>query len=120
MYGKQALSEPLRNGAKLLIDRLEESRQPLHVPIWGGPNTLAQALDHMRKTMSAKKAAALRSRLRVYAISDQDDTGDWIRSTFPDVHYVVSVHGWGNYNMAQWRGIAQDLPGSDYSKVSPP
>lgn len=29
----------------------------------------------------------------VYAISDQDDAGPWIRRHFPGVPFVVSVHG---------------------------
>ncbi len=30
------------------------------------------------------------SKLRVYTISDQDDSGPWIRKTFPTLFYIVS------------------------------
>src|SRR5690606_41593476 len=51
---------------------------------------------------------ALLSRLRVYAISDQDDSGAWIRREFPDLFYIVSP---GGYDAATWRGIMQPEPG---------
>lgn len=78
LYGKEALSPevPLSDGAKLLIERLDESEEPLWVLCWGGTNVLAQALD---RTRHRSDSAKLRSKIRVYAISDQDDTGLWIR-----------------------------------------
>ncbi len=47
--------------------------------IWDGANVLAQALQHIERENSALVAAELRSRLRVYPISDQDDSGAYIR-----------------------------------------
>jgi hypothetical protein len=60
----------------------------------------------------------------VYAISDQDDTGPWIRANFPDVVYIASVHGWNQYGLAAWTGISGeayygfDAGGPDGTKVS--
>ncbi|KAH6988577.1 hypothetical protein EDB80DRAFT_865563 [Ilyonectria destructans] len=121
LYGKEALKPnvPLSNGAKLLVDRLEESPEPLWVLCWGGSNVLAQALQHIQQTRSASDAAILQSRVRVYAISDQDDTGLWIRTTFPHIFYICSLHGWSQYHLAAWTGISGDQDGgSDLSKVS--
>lgn len=67
---------------------------------WGGVNTLAQALQYIQSNYSEQEATTLWSRLRVYAISDQDDTGPWIRVNFPDVFYIVSVHAWNSYTVA--------------------
>lgn len=125
MYGKEALEPgvPLSAGSKLLIERLEESKEPLWVLCWGGTNVLAQALLH---TKDRSDSASLRSRIRVYAISDQDDTGLWIRLNFPDVFYVNSVHGWNQYGLATWTGISGDQyygfdqGGPDFSKLTKP
>lgn len=85
---------------------------------WGGVNTLAQALQYIQDTYSDQDAADLRSRLRVYSISDQDNTGPWIRASFPDVFYIVSVHAWNAYYMATWVGISKSLSGSNITTVS--
>jgi hypothetical protein len=110
LYGKEALgpSVPLSEGSALLIDRLDASERPLWVLGWGGANVIAQALDHVRRTRAESDAARLRAKLRVYTISDQDDTGLWIRVTFPDVFYICSLHAWGEYGMAAWVGISGD------------
>lgn len=118
VYGKEAFSQPLSDGASNLLHSLQRSKDPLWVIAWGGVNTLAQALQRMQTTYSAATAAELRSRLRVYAISDQDDTGPWIRTTFPDIFYIVSVHAWNAYAMAAWTGIAKALPGSNSTTVT--
>lgn len=85
---------------------------------WGGVNTLAQALQHLDNNYNATVAADLRSRLRVFTISDQDDTGPWIRTHFPDVFYIVSVHAWNSYVSATWVGIALDAAGSNTTTVT--
>ncbi|ENH71562.1 hypothetical protein FOC1_g10007800 [Fusarium oxysporum f. sp. cubense race 1] len=101
-YGRAALKEPISDGAKLLVKRLQESKEPLHVSLWGGANTLAQALQHIEKTKSREEAVDLRSRLRVYSISDQDDTGAYIRVKWPDVFFIVNVHGYREYRLGTW------------------
>lgn len=116
---------PLSEGGKHLLARLEAPlEQPLWVLCWGGTNVLAQVLHHIQKTHSPASAAALRSKLRVYAISDQDDTGSWIRNRFPDVFYIASVHAWNQYGLAAWTGISGDRyygfdhGGPDFSKMT--
>ncbi|MBN1985539.1 MAG: DUF1593 domain-containing protein, partial [Prolixibacteraceae bacterium] len=71
-------------GSEWIIKTLEkEDNRPLWVSVWGGPNTLAQALWKIRETKSKAEAKRLTDKLRVYTISDQDDTGIWIRKNFP-------------------------------------
>jgi hypothetical protein len=94
VYGKAALNMTLSDGAKLLLEALQESDEPLYVSSWGGTNTLAQALQYLANNLSPTDAAIQRAKLRVYTISDQDDTGAWIRAKFPDLHFIVSVHRW--------------------------
>jgi hypothetical protein len=50
-------------------------RAPLWITVWGGVNTLAQALLHIRETRSPADTEVFVSHLRVYSISDQDDAG---------------------------------------------
>lgn len=119
MYGKEALALPLSDGAERLVRSIEESTEPLWVISWGGTNVLAEALQHIRRNRSEKEEADLHARLRVYTISDQDDTGDWIRSTFPNVFYICSIHGFGSFDMSAWQGISHPNSRGDLSKVSP-
>ncbi|TLS27377.1 hypothetical protein PpBr36_04040 [Pyricularia pennisetigena] len=126
VYGMAAIGPdvPISPGGAHLVSRLEASAvdpRPLWVLLWGGANTLAEALFHTR---SRPDAALLRSRLRVYAISDQDDSAAWIRRTFPEVTYIASVHSWCSYGTAAWTGISGDAyygfdrGGPDATKIS--
>lgn len=122
IYGRLALQDdmPLSDGSALLIDRVDESEEPLWVLCWGGANPLAQAVNHVDKNRSAEDSALFRSKLRVYTISDQDDTGPWLRISYPDIFYICSVHGWSQYACAAWTGISgpTDPGGADPSQFT--
>jgi hypothetical protein len=77
--------------------------RPVWVSIWGGANVLAQSLWKVRQTRSPAELERFVSRLRVYAISDQDAAGYWVRREFPGVFYIVSPGS--NYRRATWSGI---------------
>ena len=98
-------------GSKLILaaaDRPDD--RPLWVSVWGGANTLAQALHDARRTGGPGDLERLVARLRVYAISDQDDAGPWLRQEFPGLFYVVSPSDQGHqhYARATWTGISGD------------
>ena len=95
----------MSEGAQRIVSSLQASDEPLFITAWGGTNTLAQALQHMDKTMSPAEASTLRSRIRLYTISDQDSTGAWMRARYPDMFYVVSIHAFNEYSAATWPGI---------------
>ena len=77
-------------GARAIVRAADRADpRPLWVALWGGANTLAQALFDVRATRSAEELARFVARLRVYSISDQDDAGPWIRREFPALFYVV-------------------------------
>lgn len=100
---------PLSEGGQLLLESIEaQTADPLWILCWGGTNVLASVLLRIQNTYSASEAAALRAKLRIYTISDQDDTGVWLRTTYPDLFYICSVHGWCQYGMAAWTGISGD------------
>ncbi|TQN64667.1 hypothetical protein CSHISOI_10688, partial [Colletotrichum shisoi] len=49
------------------------------------------------------------SRIRAYAISDQDNTGAWIRRHWPRLFYIASVHHFNRYALAAWSSISGEL-----------
>ena len=97
-------------GSKLIIQATSKNDpRPLWISVWGGANTLAQALHDARKEKSEKEMEKLLSKLRVYTISDQDDAGKWIRKEFPSLSYIVTPSdSWKEYYKATWTGISGD------------
>lgn len=118
VYGMNGVGEGKDSeGSNWIIRALERNDdRPLWVTVWGGSNTLAQALWKIRKTKTEAEATKLYSKLRVYTISDQDDSGPWIRKNFPTIFFIVTP-GY-NYAKASWLGISFPAPGSDGSVVS--
>jgi hypothetical protein len=102
-------------GSELLLRELQRrDPRPLWVSVWGGANTLAQALHTLRRTCSAEALAQAVRRLRIYTISDQDDSGAWLRREFPDLFYIVSPGGYGN---GTWGAMFGVIDGIDNANV---
>ncbi|KAI9155739.1 hypothetical protein HJFPF1_08328 [Paramyrothecium foliicola] len=129
VYGMLAVGDdiPLSDGGSLLKARIEAclvESEPLWVLCWGGTNVLAQALYHIRRENDTATTMQLISKIRVYAASDQDDTSAWIRTQFPGIFYISSIHAWNQYGLATWAGISGeehygfDQGGPDRTKVS--
>ncbi|KAM0723399.1 hypothetical protein Q7P37_000385 [Cladosporium fusiforme] len=124
VYGLAALQRNLSSGAELLVSAVDNSSEPLYVQMWGGAIVLAEALNHVQQTRSAESLNAFLSRVRAYAISDQDDAGPWMRRQFPALRYIVSIHGFNMYGRASWVGMSGeeyyyfDQGGPDSSLVS--
>lgn len=126
-YGMQAVGEGKDSPAsEKLIEAVDKNDpRPLWVTVWGGPNVLAQALWKVRNTRIDAELQKFVSKLRVYTISDQDDTGPWIRKEFPGLFYIVSpgFNEGGAYHHATWSGISGDhfharCDGADFSLVT--
>ena len=99
--------------------------RPIWVTAWGGPNVLAQSLWKVQKTRSKDELKNFVAKLRVYTISDQDDSGPWMREHFPELFYVASpgAHAGGAYHHATWSGISGDyfhgrFSGADFNLVT--
>jgi len=111
-YGMDAVGkDTLSPGAERLIQAADRAdARPLWVLAWGGANTLAQALLHVRDTRTPEQLEAFVAKLRVYAISDQDDAGPWIRREFPTLAYIAnpSTPDGEQYYLATWTGISGD------------
>ncbi|MDV6251775.1 DUF1593 domain-containing protein [Vibrio sp. EA2] len=59
------------------------------------------------------------SKIRVYSISDQDNTGAWIRRNFPTMTWISSLHGFNDYWLSTWIGISAPMAeGGDMSQVN--
>jgi hypothetical protein len=72
-------------------------KRPLWITIWGGSADLAQALWRVRETRSPQEVAQFIRKIRVIANGDQDSTGPWIKSQFPNLYYVTrkyETRGW--------------------------
>ncbi len=117
VYGMQGVGDGKDSqGSAWIIKVLEEKdERPLWISVWGGANTLAQALYDIRKTKSEADAHRLIAKLRVYTISDQDDTGIWMRNSFPDLFYIVSP---GGYERSTWSGIHEVVHGMNNEVIS--
>jgi 5S rRNA maturation endonuclease (ribonuclease M5) len=117
-YGMQGVGDGKDSeGSDWIIKVLmEDDERPLWISVWGGVNTLAQALYKINNIRSEKEAKKLIAKLRVYAISDQDDSGIWLRNNFPDLFYIVSPGD--DYGSATWNAINSFIEGIDNNKIS--
>lgn len=117
-YGMKGVGEGKNSeGSDWIVKVLEApDDRPVWVTVWGGTTTLAQALWTIQHKYGAADAERLYKKLRVYTISDQDDSGPWIRKTFPGVFYIVTP-GY-NYTYATWLGMSFPYPGSNTEVVS--
>lgn len=115
-------------GSELILQVVDrDDPRPVWVQVWGGPNCLAQALWKVRMTRSPEDLEKFVAKLRVYTISDQDDSGPWLRKTFANLFYIASpgVHAGGAYHHATWSAISGDnfhgrFAGGDFSIVDNP
>ncbi len=128
-YGMAAVGTGMDSpGSERIIEVVDrDDPRPVWVPVWGGPNCLAQAIWKVRATRPREALEKFVAKLRVYTISDQDDTGPWLRKTFPDLFYIASpgMHAGGAYHYATWSGISGDnfhgrFAGADFSMVDNP
>ncbi|MHC4842627.1 MAG: DUF1593 domain-containing protein [Planctomycetota bacterium] len=110
-----------------VVDKDDE--RPVWISVWGGANVLAQALWKVRETRSPEEVEKFVSKIRAYTISDQDDTGPWMRKNFPNLFYIVTPgyeeNGAEGYHFATWVGISGDrvhgrFHGADFTIVDNP
>jgi hypothetical protein len=128
-YGMTAVGPKMdSSGSDTIIQVVDRpDPRPVWVLVWGGPNCLAQALWKVRMTRSPEDVDKFVSKLRVYTISDQDDSGPWLRKTFPNLFYIASP-GFGSggaYHYATWSGISGErlhnrFAAADFSIVDNP
>jgi hypothetical protein len=76
-------------GSQLIIDLADEDdNRPLWITVWGGGNTLAQAIWKIKQSRSDEDFISFLHKLRVYTITDQDRAYDGSEG------YEISSHQW--------------------------
>jgi hypothetical protein len=128
-FGMEAVGQGFDSeGSDWIIETVDKKDdRPLWVLVWGGPNCLSQALYKISMTRSPYELDEFVSKLRVYTISDQDDSAPWLRKNFLNLFYIASpgYHSKGAYHYATWTGISGDkfhgrFQGADFSLVDNP
>jgi hypothetical protein len=66
----------------------ENDDRPIHVSVWGGANTLAQAIWRVQKERTAEQLKTFLHKIRVYTITDQD------KPYGSTVAFSISSHQW--------------------------
>ncbi len=96
-------------GSKLIIDLADENDdRPVWITVWGGGNTLAQAIWRVQQNRSEAKVKAFLRKLRVYTITDQDrgqktsfseSSHQWMRRAFEkELFFVWDECAWKYQN----------------------
>ncbi|WP_442511899.1 DUF1593 domain-containing protein [Novipirellula sp. SH528] len=92
-------------GSELIIKLADEDDdRPLWITVWGGGNTLAQAVWRVKKDRSAEELKTFLHKLRVYTITDQDrdqktpfsdSSHQWLRKEFEkDLLFIWDECAW--------------------------
>ncbi|MFG0289472.1 MAG: nucleoside hydrolase-like domain-containing protein [Rhodopirellula sp. JB044] len=123
-------------GSELLIELADEKDdRPLWIGIWGGGNTLAQAIYKVKKDRSPTEFKMFLNKLRAYAITDQDrsykgegheiSSHGWIyKQTGSDLKFIWDESAWKQHNgmgKSRWNQYAEHIQnhghmGSQYPK----
>ena len=117
VYGMEGVGDGKDSeGSEWIIKILEkDDDRPLWISVWGGTNVLAQAMWKIKENRSEDEAKRLIKKMRIYAISDQDNTATWIRKNFKDLFYISSP---GNYSDATWSAINKIFPNANNEVIS--
>ena len=110
-FGEDKWSQ--NEGVRRIIEALRcEDERPLWVALWGGANTLSQAVWTAEREFPQEDFERMLRKLRIYAISDQDAAGLWLRERYGDrLFYIVSpcpAGGAKYFYRAAWPGISAD------------
>lgn len=111
-FGHKILGEGNDSEGSNLIIRLvdETDERPLWITVWGGGNTLAQALWRVKQERSPAEVKKFVSKLRVYTITDQDvpwgqrnelktSSHHWMRKEFRrDLFFIWDESAWLSQN----------------------
>ncbi len=102
-------------GVQCIIHAVDQAQEdPVWIGLWGGANTLAQAVWQVSRSRSEGELNDFLGKLRIHSISDQDNSAHWLRQQFGDrLFYIVtpsagSMAGAKEYFRAVWPGISAD------------
>jgi len=115
--GKDKSTEASRHIIEV-VDRRDP--RPVWINVWGAPTDLAQALWDVRATRRPQEVADFVSKLRVYDIAGQDDTGGWICHNFPDIFWLRSVLQFQAVSVKINRPFPEDVTGANIETFTDP
>jgi hypothetical protein len=112
-------------GSNFIIQLAEEKdNRPLWITVWGGGNTLAQAIWDVKKTRSEAELKAFLHKIPTYAITDQDrdqktpydiSSHYWMRKEFTDdLLFIWDESAWKFQNgtgRRNWEAYAEHIQG---------
>jgi hypothetical protein len=127
--GMAKIGEENRSAGSDLIIRLadEDDPRPLWITVWGGGNTLAQAIWQVRQERGEAELKKFLGKLRVYTITDQDvpwnrrhrdyafSSHQWMRREFErDLLFIWDESAWLTQNdlgSNAWETYAEHIQG---------
>ncbi len=93
-------------GSDFIIEVVDRNDpRPVDICVWGGTADLAQALLRVREERTPEEVDKFVRKIRVHAISDQDDTGPWIRKNFPSLFFILDHDPNGDKWESCYRGM---------------
>lgn len=112
-------------GSKLITDLADEDDdRPLWITVWGGGNTLAQAIWRVKQDRSEVELKRFLQKLRVYTITDQDrdqktpfsdSSHQWMRREFEkELFFIWDECAWKFQNgtgKSRWAEYEQHIQG---------
>jgi len=119
-YGMSAVGHRGSEGANVIIDAVDKDDSiPVWILVWGGANTVAQAIWTANKSHSEDDFDKFKKKIRIYDLAAQDDAGAWIAKTYPDIFLIRNVKSFKGmsyrFNNDEWNHTR----GGDESVVTP-
>jgi hypothetical protein len=111
-------------GSNLIIKTVDENDdRPIYVGVWGGGNTLAQAIWRVQQDRTSQQLQTFLHKLRVYTITDQDrgqgrspydgSSHYWMRKDFTDdLVFIWDESAWtfqNNAGRSNWQKYAEQI-----------
>jgi hypothetical protein len=102
--------ENVSDGSNLIIKAADEKdERPIWVTVWGGGNTLAQAVWQVQQERTAEQLKEFLHKIRTYTITDQDkaqrggafnaSSHHWMRKEFEkDLRFIWDESAWNYQN----------------------
>ncbi len=112
-YGMRGVGEGKSTEASRHIIKVVDrpDPRPVWVNVWGGATDLAQALWEVKNSRSPAETARFVSKLRVYDIGGQDDTGAWACHTFPDLFWIRNQRQFQATSIRYSRPFGEEVTG---------
>lgn len=106
-------------GSELIIKLADEAdKRPLWITVWGGGNTLAQAIWKVQQTRSEADLKTFLHKIPTYTITDQDrdqktdfaiSSHQWMKGSFPMIYSLFGMNRHGNIRMELGKVIGKNM-----------